>query len=498
MIGFKAIRDRAFKRCFSTHSNATGITFANGSLIVDNPFTGETYCKVKLSDDDEARKIHDKALEAGQKWKTTSIDERIDVVRKFVSYFDENREQVAADMSGQMGKPLSNGAGEIRGLRERAEAMMNLAPEALSPILIEGTNDANNAPHFHRKLVREPVGVVLTLAPWNFPLLTAVNSVVPAVLAGNSVVLNHGFRAPLMSKHFQSAFERAGAPSGLVQALVCDYSVLHNGIRGGLYDFVSFTGSVSGGRAVNESVGMSKKFIHCTLELGGNDGAYVAKDCDLDFAVSNVVDGGLFNAGQSCCGIERVFVHESLYDDFLEKARKEIASAYGVVGDPTDSKTNMGPLAQPNAIDNLWNLVADAQSKGARVIVGETSKPKSGSPRLFSPTLLADCDMTMDCMVEENFGPIIAVKKVSTPDEAVTCMNASKYGLTAALFTNDESVANKMANELDVGTVFLNRCDYLDPYLAWQGRKDSGKGHSLSKFGFDALTRLKSYHFKTV
>jgi len=204
---------------------------------------------------------------------------------------ENNVDDISHAITGQMGKPIGAGAGEVRGLAERARGMMDLAPKALGDVTFGATPNNQDPEHFRREIVREPVGVVLALAPWHFPLLTAVNSVVPAVLAGNAVVLSHGFRTPLMADHFAKAFEAAGAPQGLVSALKCDYEVLHRGIRGGLYDFVSFTGSVSGGRAVNESVGLSRKFIDCTLELGGNDAAYVAEDCDLDYAVAGVVDG---------------------------------------------------------------------------------------------------------------------------------------------------------------------------------------------------------------
>jgi len=311
------------------------------------------------------------------------------------------------------------------------------------------------------------------------------------------VVVNHGFRAPLIADHFAKAFAHAGVPRDLVQAQHCSYEVLHEAIRLGRYDFVSFTGSVPGGRAVNESVGLCKKFIGCTLELGGNDGAYVAEDANVDSAAATVVDGGLYNGGQSCCGIERAFVHESVYDEFMASAIEEVRSVYARVGDPLDEGTNMGPLAQPSALPHLARLIADAEAKGAHVVIGGGQTDQSG-PRLFQPTLLAGCDRSMEVMVEESFGPLIAIQKVSSMEEAVEGINASKYGLTSTIFTNDRAKAAKFADQVDVGTVFMNRADYLDPYLAWQGRKDTGKGLSLSQFGFHAFTHLKNHHFKQV
>jgi len=468
-----------------------------GSFEVDNPFDGSVTARIKLQDGKEVQRAVAQCDRAQKEWRHSSIEDRVEVCRKFLGYFEKNKEQVATDISKQMGKPFAHAKGEMSGLVERSLAMMELAPSAMAEKEVEPKKDG-----FERSVVREPVGVVLTLAPWNFPLLTAVNSIVPAVLAGNGVVVNHGFRTPLVADHFAAAFEEAGVPKSLVVAQHCDYDVLHEGIKVGLYDFVSFTGSVPGGVAVQESVAkagkQSDKFLDVTLELGGNDGAFVASDADMQVAVETIVDGALFNAGQSCCGMERTFVHESLYDEFVDRAREEFQRAYGKVGDPFDSSTNMGPMAQSTALSHLAGLVEDARAKGASVILGGETKPESGTrtPRFFTPTLLADCNLEMECMVEESFGPILAVQKVKSMQEAVHAINASRYGLTAAIFTKDTARARDFAKNVNVGTVFMNRADYLDPYMPWQGRKATGKGMSLSHLGFNSLTRVKNYHFK--
>ncbi len=480
----------------------SGCAPPGGGLVVrvDDPFTRQQYCEAALLDEG-ALLAQVRAAQAAQAaWRKVPLGERLAATARFLEYWDKHADQVCRDITGQMGKPLGNSKGELRGLKERTVGLMDLAPGALSDVVLGATTNNKDTAKFHRAIVREPVGVVLTLAPWNFPLLTAVNSIVPAVLAGNAVLVNHGFRAPLMSEHFAKAWAHAGVPKGLVQSQKCDYSALHRAIRAGLFDFVSFTGSVAGGRAVNESVGLSSKFIDCTLELGGNDGCYVSPDADMAHAVENAVDGGLYNAGQSCCGIERVFVHESIYSEFTQRAIAEVARAYGAVGDPRDPKTAMGPVATPGALAHLSALVADATAKGARVLTGE-SKPviaDATSPRIFRPTLLADCNATMECMKEESFGPIISIQKVKSQDEAVQHINNSRYGLTAAIFTKDQKQARRFADAVQVGTVFMNRCDYLDPYQPWQGRKDTGKGLSLSQFGFHAFTKLKNHHFKTL
>mmetsp|Transcript_1157 Transcript_1157/g.2310 ORF Transcript_1157/g.2310 Transcript_1157/m.2310 type:complete len:493 (+) Transcript_1157:58-1536(+) len=466
---------------------------SNGVINVDNPFSGELFCSVEKMDQESVTSMVLRAKGAQEEWKRTSLQTRISVCNKATQYFDSHAEEIARDISGQMGKPLSQALGEIRGFKERAVALVDLAPQALDETVLGPTTNNADTKRFHRAMVREPVGVALTLAPWNYPLLTAINSVYPALLAGNALILSHGFRTPLISGHFARAFKAAGAPSDLVGSLQCDYDVLHQAIRAGQFDFVSYTGSVAGGRAVNESVGKSKKFFSCNLELGGNDGAFVAHDADMGAAVETIVDGGLYNAGQSCCGIERVFVHESLYDEFLDRAVEEVHRAYACIGDPMDPETNIGPLAQPDAPSRLEGLIKDATSKGARIIQGGVS-----TSRLFAPTLIANCDETMEIMVEESFGPILAIQKVSTQKEAENGINASKYGLTSSIFTNSESNAQAFAENVNVGTVFMNRADYLDPYLAWQGRKDTGKGLSLSKYGFDAFTHIKNHHFKRI
>lgn len=254
--------------------------------------------------------------------------------------------------------------------------------------------------------------------------------------------------------------------------------------------YAHFTGSVRGGHQVYKNV--SNRFIDVGLELGGKDPAYIADDADIDQAIEGVVDGGFYNAGQSCCGIERVYVHRKHYDEFLDRA-STIISGYKQ-GNPLEDGVDMGPMAQPSSVDFLSAQVKEAKEKGARVLVGGEA---SDCGRFFQPTLVADATHDMGVMTEESFGPIIAVAPVDSDEEALELINDSPYGLTVSLWTNDEERAMRLAGECQTGTVFMNRCDYLEPLLAWTGVKDTGKGVSLSRHGFGPLTRLKSYHFKT-
>ncbi|GAB5362033.1 hypothetical protein AAMO2058_000763300 [Amorphochlora amoebiformis] len=420
-------------------------------------------------------------------WKNVPLAERLDMVEKALDQLLASKEKIAKDVSGMMGKPLNQAMGEVDGAIDRARVLCSLAPEALADDLLPEKEN------FFRKIAREPVGVVLVLAPWNYPLLTAINALIPAILSGNSVLLKHSERSPLCADHFASAFEKAGGPSGLVRALHTGHDEIASVIKHPKIGFVSFTGSVPGGSAVYQSV--ASRFIDTTLELGGKDGAYVAPDANLDAAVETLVDGGFYNAGQSCCGIERVYVHDSLYDDFITKAT-DIVNGY-VLGDPSSNTTTLGPMAQPSSIEFLSSQVNDAKEKGALVLTGgQSATDDKGMGRFFRPTLLADCNHSMDVMKEESFGPVLGVMPVKSDDEAVKLMNDAHYGLTGVLFTENKERADMLAPQIEAGTVFMNRCDFLDPELPWTGVKDTGKGVSLSKHGFRAFSRLKSYHFK--
>jgi acyl-CoA reductase-like NAD-dependent aldehyde dehydrogenase len=365
--------------------------------------------------------------------------------------------------------------------------MIGLAPDALADVTPEPVAG------FTRFVRREPLGVVLTVAPWNYPLLTAVNSIVPALLAGNAVILRHSSQTPLCAERFAEAFETAGLPDGVFQALHCDHAATERLIASPGVDFVAFTGSVDAGRAVSRAA--SQRFIGIGLELGGKDPAYVRADADLAHAVEGLVDGAFFNAGQSCCGIERIYVDASVHDAFVEGC-VEAVRRY-VLGDPLDPGTTLGPLVRASAADFVRDQVAEATSRGARALIDPRSFPRdeAGTPYL-APQLLVDVDHRMRVMTEESFGPVVGIARVSGDDEAVARMNDSAFGLTASVWTRDEQAALAIGARTETGTFFLNRCDYLDPALAWTGVKDSGRGCTLSRIGFEQLTRPKSFHLR--
>jgi acyl-CoA reductase-like NAD-dependent aldehyde dehydrogenase len=456
------------------------------TLVVDDPFTGEPACEVAMSDWAAVAATLDRARQSARAWRAVGVPERIALCERAMVAMEASARGLAADITRMMGKPLSQSLGEVKTCVARGRHMMGLAEKALADV------DAPPAAGFVRRIVREPMGVVVDLPAWNYPLLTAVNCVVPAVLAGNAVVVKHSPRSPLCGEHFARAFVDAGAPAHLVQALFCDHATSERMVGDDRVDHVVFTGSVHGGRRVVRAA--VDRFLHPCLELGGNDPAYVAPDCDLAKTVENVVDGAIYNAGQSCCAVERIYVHESLAGRFVQMA-EALVKAY-VMGDPSHEATTLGPIAQPHHVAELEGFVSDARSKGGRVVAGARSATVNGRGRFFEATLIADGNQSMKLFREESFGPIVAVMAVKSDEEALAHMNDSRLGLTASVWTGDRERAEKLARSLEYGTVFMNRCDFLDPALAWSGWKDSGRGVSLSSLGFETLTRPKSVHFR--
>jgi acyl-CoA reductase-like NAD-dependent aldehyde dehydrogenase len=455
-------------------------------LVVDDPFTGAPACTVALADAATLDATLDRAQRAARAWRTTPLRDRLAVCERAAAAIEANASSIAADITRMMGKPLSQAAGEVKTCAARARHMMSIAEGALADV------ELPRAGSFERRIVREPLGVVLDLPAWNYPLLTAVNAVVPAVLAGNAVVVRHSPRTPLCGEHFARAFEQAGAPAGLVQAVHCDHPTTEKLVGDARVDHVVFTGSIFGGHRIVQ--GLSQRFLHPCLELGGNDPAYVAADCDLAKTVENVVDGAMYNAGQSCCAVERVYVHKSVYGRFVEMA-EALVRAY-VMGDPTQDATTLGPIAQPHHVAELEELVRDARSHGGSVVAGGKATSVGGRGRFFEATMVTDGNHSMKLFRQESFGPILPVMRVDSDEEALAKMNDSRLGLTASVWTGDRERAARFASQLECGTVFMNRCDYLDPALPWSGWKDSGRGVSLSTLGFEGLTRPKSIHFR--
>lgn len=452
-----------------------------------SPIDGSLYVERELSDATELGAAAARAREAQGRWRNVPLAERIALARAFVERFAAKKDEIAAELTRQMGRPITQTPGEVRGLVERATYMAEIAPQALADV------DAGAKVGFTRFIRREPLGVVLVLAPWNYPYLTAVNSIVPALIAGNAVILKHSDQTPLCAERFRDALAEAGIPRDVFQIVHSDHGAIGTLIASGAVDFVAFTGSVAGGDAVQRAAGSRR--VGVGLELGGKDPAYVRSDADFGAAVENLVDGAFYNSGQSCCGIERIYVAEPLYERFVE-AFVALTLKYEL-GNPLDEKVNLGPVVRTAAADFVRGHVREAVAQGARALIDPKrfAADAPGTPYL-APQVLINVNHEMRVMNEETFGPVVGIMKVSSDDAAVALMNDSRYGLTASLWTSDEAAAVRLGDRLATGTVFLNRCDYLDPALAWTGVKDSGRGCTLSRLGYDALTRPKSFHLK--
>ncbi len=457
------------------------------SLKCITPVDGSVYVERPLASPDEATAALSRARAAQQAWRHVSVSDRRGLLSRAVDAFVADGPDIAREISWQMGRPISQAPGEIRGFEERARYMIEIAPLALGEI------DPGSKEGFNRFVRREPLGVVFVIAPWNYPYLTAVNSVVPALMAGNAVLLKHSAQTPLCAERFAAAFQSAGLPEGLFQFLHLGHREALGLIESEGVDFVAFTGSVPAGHAVQAAA--AKRFIGVGLELGGKDPAYVRADADLEHAIENVVDGAFFNSGQSCCGIERVYVHEGVYDAFVQGAT-ELVNGYRL-GNPLDEGTTLGPMVKAQAADFVRGQTSEAVKAGAKAVIDPArfDADAAGSPYL-APQILLDVDHSMRVMTEESFGPVVGIMKVRSDDEAVALMNDSEFGLTASIWTNDEKAALEIGDRVATGTWFMNRADYLDPALAWTGVKDSGRGCTLSRVGYEQLTRPKSYHLR--
>jgi acyl-CoA reductase-like NAD-dependent aldehyde dehydrogenase len=429
------------------------------------------------------------ARKAQDEWKRVPVAERGRILSNAVDAMLAMRDEIAPELAWQMGRPIRYGGNELNGFEERARAMIALAETALAPIVPEPKAG------FKRYVAREPVGVVLTVAPWNYPYLTAVNSVVPALMAGNAVVLKHAAQTLLVGDRFQAAMDKAGLPQGLFRTLALSHDDTTKLISSGAVDQICFTGSVAAGREIERAA--AGTFAGVGLELGGKDPAYVRPDVDLAHAVENIVDGAYFNSGQCCCGIERVYVHADVYDDFVD-GFADLTRQY-VLDDPLDSKTTLGPMAQPRLAATVRDHIGEALHKGARALIDSKAfaRDRDGSTYV-SPQALVDVDHSMKVMMDETFGPVVGIMKVKDDAEAVRLMNDSPYGLTASIWTRDMDAAERIGAEIETGTVYMNRCDYLDPGLAWTGVKNTGRGATLSQVGYESLTRPKSYHLREV
>ncbi len=449
----------------------------DNSLYVERPYATQQNIDDALIRAQAAQKL----------WRLSSLAEREEYCTVAVDTIVANKEAIAEEICWQMGRPIRYAQGEICGFEERARYMIALAKSALAPVEVPKKSG------FIRYIKREPLGLVFVVAPWNYPFLTAVNAIIPAIMAGNAVLLKHSAQTPLVAERFSQAFNHARLPEGVFQYVHLDHGSTEHLLQSSAINSIAFTGSVAGGDLVERTT--AGRFIHIGLELGGKDPAYIRADADLNHAVETAIDGAFFNSGQSCCGIERIYVHEHVYEEFVRRA-VNLVKQYKL-GRSDDPETTLGPLVRASAADFVRGQIKEAIEQGAVAHINsqDFNMDAPGTPYM-APQILTQVNHQMRIMTEETFGPAVGIMQVKNDEEAIRLMNDSIYGLTAAVFTQDIEKGIAIGEQLQTGTFFINRCDYLDPALAWTGVKNSGRGCTLSSMGYETLTRPKSFHIK--
>lgn len=456
------------------------------SLKLISPVDGSVYAERPVMGVEDAAAAVARARRAQKDWARRALEERVALVKAGVARLNEMSGEVVPELAWMMGRPVRYG-GEFGGVNERTNYMAGIAAKALAPIEIE------NSAQFERRIERVPHGVVFVIAPWNYPYMTAINTVVPALIAGNTVVLKHATQTLLVGERMVRAFSEAGLPDDVFINLFLDHQGTESLISAGSFDFINFTGSVGGGKAIERAA--AGTFTGLGLELGGKDPGYVMEDADLDWAVDVLMDGAMYNAGQCCCGIERLYVARPLYAAFVEKAEAWVSSGLKL-GNPLEQETTIGPMANVRFAQEVRAQTAEAILGGARGLIDPKLFPADDGGAYLMPQILVDVTHDMRVMRDESFGPVVGIMPVDSDEQALALMNDCQFGLTASLWTNDAERAARIGAEIETGTVFMNRADYLDPALCWTGCKATGRGGSLSEIGFHNLTRPKSYHLR--
>ena len=450
-----------------------------------SPIDGSVYAERPALTPAQAADAAARAKSAQRDWAARPLSDRIARVMAGIQALNAMKDDIVTELAWQMGRPTRYG-GEFGGLNERATYMASIAESALAPMMVEDSATSR------RYLAREPVGVVFVIAPWNYPYLTALNTIVPALIAGNAVMLKHASQTLVVGERIAQAMQAGGVPGDVFQNVVLDHAGTEALIQARAFGFVNFTGSVAGGAAIERAA--AGTFTATGLELGGKDPGYVRLDADLDAAVDGLMDGAFFNSGQCCCGIERIYVHESLYDAFVEKSVAWVNALK--LGNPLDPATTLGPMAHARFAATVRDQIAEAVAQGATPHIDPARFPADDGGAYLAPQILTNVTHQMRVMREESFGPVVGIMPVKDDDHAIALMNDCDYGLTVSLWTRDTDAAAEIGTRLETGTVFQNRCDYVDPALCWTGCKDTGRGAALSVLGYHSVTRPKSYHLR--
>ena len=452
-------------------------------MKIMNPAT-ETL--IREVEEDTAASVEKKfhQAQAGQKkWAATPLAKRVEIMKRFREKLVGKTEELAKTLTLEVGKPISQSRNEVKGVVARIDFFIDNVEKVAAERTVQ------NDPKMMEKIGFEPLGVIANISAWNYPYFVGANVFVPALLTGNAVLYKPSEFATLTGLAIAELFKDAGVPTDVFIPVIGGGQVgaelLKQPING-----VFFTGSYATGAKIAEAAG--KKMIKVQLELGGKDPVYICEDVNVKAAAEGTADGAFYNTGQSCCSVERIYVHAKIYDQFVEHFVTTVKGF--VVGDPMDDTTYIGTLTRSAQLSVLEKQVADAKAKGARLLAGGHRIKRPGA--YFEPTVFVDCTSKMELMREESFGPVIGIQKVQSDEEAIALMNDNAYGLTSGVYTADAERARRILAQLNSGSVYWNCCDRVSPRLPWSGRGHSGLGSTLSTIGIEAFLQPKAWHLR--
>lgn len=454
-------------------------------LTITNPATAAVLTEVEADDAGSIKQKFARAKAAQPEWARTSLAQRLAAIEKFREAIGANRERLAKTLTSEVGKPIAQSRNELSALPAR----INFFLQNTARVIQDESVLKQPAQHLEERISHEPLGVIGNISAWNYPYFVGTNVFIPALLTGNAVLYKPSEFATLTGLAITELLHQTGVPADVFIPIIGDGAVgaalLQQPLNG-----VFFTGSYATGQKIAQTV--ASRMIKLQLELGGKDPAYVCDDVDVAKTAAAVADGAFYNTGQSCCAVERIYVHMAIYDSFVA-AFMETVKGFAV-GDPLDDKTYIGPVTRAAHIPFLEAQVADAKAKGARLLCGGERLPRTGN--FFAPTVFTDVDHTMALMREETFGPLIGIQRVRDDTHALELMNDTEYGLTASIYTTDAQRAQKLLTQVNAGTVYWNCCDRVSPNLPWSGRGHSGVGCTLSTYGIHAFVQPKAWHLK--
>ncbi|MEO8506819.1 MAG: aldehyde dehydrogenase family protein [Betaproteobacteria bacterium] len=455
-------------------------------MKITNPATGTVLIDVVADNAKAVRAKYDRARAAQPKWAATPVRKRLAAIAKFREMLVDRLSELARTLSLEVGKPIRQSRNEINGLCGRIDFFLAETEKALRDEKVFADEKAG----MEERIGHEPLGVIANISAWNYPYFVGGNVFIPALAAGNAILYKPSEFATLTGMHIADMLHASGVPEDAFILVIGDgktgMALLRQAVDG-----VFFTGSYATGAKIAASTG--RRMIKTQLELGGKDPIYVADDVDVKAAAAAVADGAFYNTGQSCCSVERVYVHEKVYDDFVAAFVAEVRGFK--LGDPLDEATYIGAITRKPQLAVLQKQVADAKKKGALLLAGGGAVKGKGN--WFAPTVFADVDHSMALMRDESFGPIIGLQAVADDEAAVDLMNDTEYGLTAGVYTADEKRAKKILKQVNAGTVYWNCCDRVSPRLPWSGVKHSGIGLTLSTYGIQTFTRPKAWHLRS-